>query len=210
MVTILSFDVGVKNLAYCLFEYHNLKDFQIHEWNILDLVCDTEVARKGGISLNNQCDVLLRRLKDLFETTHIDYVLIENQPVLKNPTMKTIQIIIYTYFRMLKVNEEKSIIDVILVNANNKVKFVTTVLSKKPEMNIVVSPVPSEPSSSTTKGRLRYKHNKEVAVNGTRGLLEYLNHHDSLAYFCSCKKKDDLADTLLQGLYYAHNVLRIG
>ena len=209
MVTILSFDVGVKNLAYCLFEYHNLEDFQIQEWNILDLVCDVVVERKSGISLNNQCDVLLCKLKELFETTHIDYVLIENQPVLKNPTMKTIQIIIYTYFRMLKVNEEKSITDVVFVNANNKVKFVTTVLSKKPEMNIVVSPVPSEPSSSNN-GRSRYKHNKEVAVNGTRCLLQYVNHNDSLNYFCSCKKKDDLADTFLQGLYYAHNVLRVG
>lgn len=209
MVTILSFDVGVKNLAYCLFEYHDLNDFQIQEWNILSLVSDTVTDRRSSPQLNTQCDILLCKLKETFETAHIDYVLIENQPALKNPTMKTIQIIIYTYFRMLKVNEGKSIIDVVLVNANNKVNFVTTVLSKKPEMNIVVSPLPSK-SSILSKPGLKYKHNKEVAMNGARSLLEYMNHKESLAYFCSCKKKDDLADTFLQGLYYAHNVLRVG
>lgn len=204
-MTILSFDVGVKNLAYCLFEYHNLKDFQIQEWDVLDLSCAAEKGKKGP-SLNTQSDVLLGKLKELFETSHVDYVLIENQPVLKNPTMKTIQIIIYTYFRSLKTNEGKSIIDVVLVNANNKVRFVDNVLSKDQEMNLVLPPPLC--SSKTKDSRSRYTRNKEVAVKATIGLLEYVKHVECLSYFTSYKKKDDLADTFLQGLYYAHSGLR--
>ena len=32
-----------------------------------------------------------------------DYVIIENQPVIKNPTMKTMQVVIYTFFQTMKV-----------------------------------------------------------------------------------------------------------
>ena len=47
-----------------------------------------------------------------------DHIIIENQPVLKNPTMKSIQIMLYSYF-LLKNKKMKSIQ---LVNACNKLK----------------------------------------------------------------------------------------
>ena len=37
--TILSFDVGIKNLAYCIIEFKN-EDFTIKDWNIINLVDD--------------------------------------------------------------------------------------------------------------------------------------------------------------------------
>ena len=41
---ILSFDVGIKNLAYCLIEFNNkdCKDHKILDWNIIN--CSKEVS----------------------------------------------------------------------------------------------------------------------------------------------------------------------
>jgi hypothetical protein len=60
-----------------------------------------------------------------------------------------------------------------------------------------------------TSGSVTYRQNKEIAVQAVEFLLTNQPHHDqSLRYFNICRKKDDLADTILQGLYFAHNVLR--
>ena len=49
---ILSIDVGIKNLAYCLFHLKNETDFAIAKWNVLDLVSDQKmicgVSKKNG------------------------------------------------------------------------------------------------------------------------------------------------------------------
>jgi len=202
MVTILSFDIGIKNLAYCLFEYNNVNDFDIFEWNIIDI-------RDGKVksTLYEQSDFLLKSLDNLFSLKSIDYVLIENQPVLKNPTMKTIQIIIYTYFRNLKINCEKKITDIVLVNANNKGKFVE-MLSSSTEIGLhfII------PSSEDIPNR--YKRTKQISIIATQKLLDKQlvrsmhTYRDCVKFFEECKKKDDLSDTLLQGLYFCNKVLR--
>jgi hypothetical protein len=143
--------------------------------------------------------------------------LIENQPVLKNPTMKTIQIIIYTYFRNLKTNEGKLLRDIMLVNANCKVRFVHNVLTPHFALEVRSPNNGTKQGTRTlktggtngTSGSLKYRQNKEIAVRAVASLLTNQPHHDtSLRYFNVCRKKDDLADTILQGLYFAHNVLR--
>ena len=49
---ILSIDVGIKNLAYCLFHLKNETDFYIAKWNVIDLVSDQKmtcgVYKKNG------------------------------------------------------------------------------------------------------------------------------------------------------------------
>ena len=40
-------------------------------------------------------------------TETLDYVLIENQPCMKNPKMKSLQMIIMTYFLLKKCNYKK-------------------------------------------------------------------------------------------------------
>ena len=45
-------------------------------------------------------------------------IVIENQPVLKNPTMKSIQIMLYSYFLI----KNKNIKIIKLLNASNKLK----------------------------------------------------------------------------------------
>ena len=49
---ILSIDVGIKNLAYCLFHLKSDTDFSIAKWSIIDLVSDQKmtcgIAKKNG------------------------------------------------------------------------------------------------------------------------------------------------------------------
>ena len=55
-------------------------------------------------------------LDKTFESNDYDEVIVENQPSLKNPTMKSIQMIVYTYFLI------KSDVKVEMINAKNKLK----------------------------------------------------------------------------------------
>lgn len=91
----LSFDIGLKNLAYCIVK--RLEPLELGEWEIVDISGPNihEISRK--------CIVFLDELYPKLDAEIT--VLIENQPVYKNPTMKTVQIVIYTYFQMLAVHD---------------------------------------------------------------------------------------------------------
>lgn len=197
-VVILSFDVGIKNLAYCLFRFFKeTEDFEIIDWNVLDIHTDDKDFDS--------------RSHRLFEVTHntfsghldkIDYVAIENQPVLKNPIMKSVQLMLYSFFKMSQFNQKQEnekneeqnhcikMID--FVNASCKVKYATTELCKKP--GFVVPDIKEDLP--------RYRKTKETSVQYTKELLRVLEKDTQLEYFNKFKKKDDLADTLLQGLYF--------
>lgn len=49
---ILSIDVGIKNLAYCLFHLKSNTEFSIAKWNVIDLISDQkkicEISKKNG------------------------------------------------------------------------------------------------------------------------------------------------------------------
>lgn len=49
---ILSIDVGIKNLAYCLFHLKNENEFNIAKWNVIDLISDQKqtccISKKNG------------------------------------------------------------------------------------------------------------------------------------------------------------------
>ena len=51
-MNILSIDVGIKNLAYCLFEVKNDVEYSVIKWNVIDLVSDQKyvcgVKKKKG------------------------------------------------------------------------------------------------------------------------------------------------------------------
>ena len=52
----------------------------------------------------------------------VDKVVIENQPAMKNPTMKSIQMMIYSYFLMNGVCYDSPITNIEMINARNKLK----------------------------------------------------------------------------------------
>ena len=79
--------------------------------------CKNTKLQELAIKLVTQ---LQRKKKNILQ---VDRIIIENQPVLKNPTMKSIQMILYTFFIEHGLMKETSpITDIILFSARNKLK----------------------------------------------------------------------------------------
>lgn len=186
---ILSFDIGIKNLAYCELDKATGR---IHRWDVINLLQEDE--RCKNVKLDEMCMRILDAMNDQFQDAKYAYVLLENQPVMKNPIMKSVQIIIYTYFQMQKmlfgeVNEVK------LVSARNKLNKLTGVQLEADEEAVF---------SSMPEG---YKKNKKMAVAYVRRLLDkhVPNGNDERikTLFNKSKKQDDLADAFLQAWTFA-------
>jgi len=216
MKKILSFDVGIKNLAYCLMCVDNKS---ILDWGILNIsidhVCDHNMKGKSCDKSASKCDKngfklctghsklkmysdrnlknikkidnhmfhmgkqIIKKLDEKETFSEVDIVCIENQPALKNPTMKSVQMIIYSYFLMKEIN------DIQMINARNKLKVYT---GPKIECNI----------------KETYKKNKFLAIKYCDFMIRENKEIDKKYHdlYDSSKKKDDLSDSYLQGIYY--------
>ena len=95
---ILSIDPAIKNLACVAMDIKKsfIDEIKINECKLIDL-CNGKKAKsiKFEIIMNNLLDELGN-----INMENIDIVLIENQPALKNPTVKSIAVAIYTYYKM--------------------------------------------------------------------------------------------------------------
>jgi hypothetical protein len=187
---LIGWDIGIKNLAYCVVEIKN-ENFKIIDWNIIDLRNDNQIEGKkkcAKISLKDLSRSLYENLEDNKIFKNFDYVIIENQPVLKNPTMKSIQMILYSYFafKSLKLKNFK---DLILMNASNKMKVYT-------------KPIDSELTEKITKLKSKYSRNKKLSILHSQLILDSYSTKDWLEFFNSNKKKDDLADSFLMCMYF--------
>lgn len=89
MSNILSFDVGIKNLAYCIL---NSETREILLWNVCEIPTN---SIKKQIEFLNECT---------FWDFQIDVVIIEKQPG-RNMKMRTIENILCVYFIMKGVSQ---------------------------------------------------------------------------------------------------------
>jgi len=115
----------------------------------------------------------------------VDNLIIENQPSLKNPTMKSIQMILYTFF-YLRSKDKNHLMNIEFISATRKMAYCKA-------KGLI---------DKDTKVTKNYKTTKQCSVIVGKIILESRSEYES--YF-SRAKKDDLADCLLQGLAY-HNV----
>ena len=169
---ILSFDVGIKNLAYCILEYPNiihcevitLENSTYHAKLYVDLIK----------SLDSRKEILL----------NVDTVLIEKQPSF-NPKMRIIAGCLQTYFFIRGV-----------VDSEQKIKVIKF-YSPKNKLKCYNSNEPLE----IPEGGNKYSQTKKAGVVICEKLLIESNK-DFLAFFKGSKKRDDLADSYLQGLTY--------
>lgn len=177
MTQILSIDVGIKNLSYCYIDVKDDKSIVINNWNNLTLT--EENVKK--LKLEEISDLVLTNLIQHFDDNfYADVVLIENQPMLKNGLMKTIAVIIYTYFNMMKI-QFGNIQQVKFISATNKLKHCDKL------------------SLST------YKDRKKLSIEIAKNYLQqYQNQY--LEWFESQTKKDDCADCLNQAIYYINTL----
>lgn len=124
------------------------------------------------------------------EFLEVDEVLIENQPSLINPTMKTISALIYGYFTMRGVVDKdktkSKISNIRFISPSNKLKINKETTDKTLE-------------KAKTK-REEYMMTKDLGKKYCKALIEEDKKH--LQFVESVSKHDDLCDAFLQGFYY--------
>lgn len=216
---VLSIDVGIKNLGVCLMRIDNKKDIEeIIIWKTLSLIenkteicsgvlkngklcksqgkykyegncycmkhkCDGSILSKKekasdidiitlGRNIKYELDELL---KDI--SINIDYVLIENQISTLASRMKTIQGMIVQYFII------RDIKNIDVVSSQNKLKLL------------------KEYDNVENIKKTSYTERKKLGINLTNRILES-NEKLSKNKELFIGKKDDLADALLQAIYY--------
>ena len=212
----LSFDVGIKNLAFCSLNDNK----QILDWGIINLdknpkcqcglqkecqksatfivTCDNgetkysctthnkKYKKKKKINADrdifNLSKILINELNLKVDFLNHDVICIENQPALKNPVMKTVQMILYSYFMIEGATKDKLVEQVHMINARNKLK-----VYKGPPVEC--------------KYKEKYKRNKYLSVEYTK-LMILDEEKKFIDLFNESKKKDDLADAYLQGIYF--------
>lgn len=179
---ILSFDVGLRNLAFALIESdvsgHRVS---IHRWEVLN------VDPSAGLVPS------LVQTLDESDLSGADFVLIENQPCLRNPKMKTVQVAIHAYFETLRhyMGPDQGLrYPVRLVSASNKL--------------LGVAGAGDKPT---------YKDRKRLAVSRCLDFIETelvetegsMSRDKCRSLFEITKKKDDLADCLLQAVWFVRS-----
>jgi hypothetical protein len=215
---VLSWDVGIYNLSYCILEKNEeTKEIKIIDWDIVNLVDNEEMKKNRTLLFEN----IPRKLYEKPQLLNVDIVVIENQPSLKNPQMKSIQMILYSYFLILgkiigNKQETSSYIDKIdFCSASNKLKVydgpeikLEEKVSKKKKILEVIpdaeNVIIAEPEKKKKGSSIKYADKKRLAIE----YAKYYVHKDNQNYvefFDNHKKKDDLADSFLQGLYYIKN-----
>ena len=151
----------------------------------------------------NACDVDLitigRSLKctfdDIFtEECVITGVVIENQISPIANRMKTLQGMIAQYFIMKDIN-----IPIEFVSASNKLKGVCD--------NVAIDKSCSDSSEPVSKPEsLTYNQRKKMGVERCGQMIRHNNYTEWYQFFLNSKKKDDLSDAFLQGIWYIrHN-----
>lgn len=222
--TILSWDVGIKNLAYCKAVFYS-DHFNILSWDVINLSDEvsckiekcklkaiynlnnvfyckkhySEINKKNNksskicanankISINDLTISLFRHLdeknKDFYD---VNEVIIENQPSFKNPRMKTVAIILYSYFMLKGVHETNNLFHL------SCVKFIAP--SKKLSV-----------SKNNTKEILNKEENSNKVYSITKKLGKLycqalISEYDKTTLL-KTKKKDDLCDCFLQAFSY--------
>ena len=225
---VLSWDVGIYNLSYCILEYENKDDVKIIDWDIVNLVDNEEIKKNRNLLFEN----IPKKLYEKPQLLDVDLVVIENQPSLKNPQMKSIQMILYSYFLILgKVigngENHSSYIDKIeFCSASNKLKLYDgpeIILEEKKsrkknveqivlevdntENKDIVQETTSEKKPKKKVNAIKYADKKRLAILHAQYFLE--KNPNYIEFFNNHKKKDDLADSFLQGLYYIKNIKEV-
>lgn len=138
-----------------------------------------ESKKANEVDLFNIGLNIKNKFNDLFkEDGKIDYVIIENQIGPLAIRMKTIQGMIVQYFIMSNLNVEH----IEFISASNKLK------------------------DCDVKDKEKYSDRKKLGIAKCLGVLTLdFRFNEHISYFNSHKKKDDLSDAFLQGLWFINN-----
>ena len=178
------------NIGWC--EKHYEKESNIYKRRCIKKI-DQSCAKQSLVKLGKS---MFEKLDNIPELLQCDEIIIENQPVLKNPTMKTIACMLFSYFIIRGINEKKGLF------TQDKLNFVSA--SGKLKVN-----------KKDTKNELKKGKNEKDVYNITKGLsIKYCKTiitNEDLNYLNKYKKKDDLCDSVLQAIriFYGENIPNI-
>lgn len=201
-------------IGYCKTHIKNIREFNKKKENKKNFI-KTWSVNSNPIYKNNfssQMEKLLEGLEKFFKRIiltpyHIINqtpikisnlnIYIENQPVFKNPIMKSISVGIYTFFCMKKILFNNLISSINFINATVKTNkdFVF-------KLNKIIN------IKSEIKDFEIYKKRKDFSEDIVKQIMPkliyneiFLNNIISLSNYIINKKKDDMADTLLYQIY---------
>ena len=189
--TLLSIDLGTKNLAYCVLTVNTDKTLiSVKRWGIINIHTHlpTTASKKPTIS---DLNIALQRslLKEELEKD-VDLVAIENQPAgfhrNANTKMKTLSHCIEAYMFHKCPGRQ-----VVFVSPKGKFCF-----SPADEVDRV---------KRLKTAAARYRNHKRMAIEAVQNRINSgaltLEDKTLSTMWSNSKKKDDLADCLLQGMY---------
>lgn len=179
---ILSIDVGLVNFAFCTLHIGTDTNLiSIREWkvqNIYEFSPESPPVNNRKYDIYDTTRRVVHMLDVIFKDMTFDHILIENQPCVKNPMMKSIQIVIFSYF---------------MIKTSSNIKFISA--SNKLKVKHQVEDVKSK--------KLTYKEKKLMSISICYNyLVSVIKDSTNTSYFNQSKKKDDLADCFLQGIYF--------
>jgi hypothetical protein len=273
---VLSIDVGIKNLAFCLLEKENSEHFTIKKWDSIN-VSEKVVAtcsfiekkitcnKPAKFSKDSQCFCLKHSKKQSFiiPTSELKknivhkqkisnlleladkYKIIYPKPVKKAELIDLIDDYIdKTCFETVS-STNASKVDIVTIGENIKMRFDEIFSDEEKIEHIIIenqiSPIANRmktiqglitqyfimkgnyeniefiSASNKLKDEIVTLKNKSENTYANRkklGISKCLDHltnnhlyHTNLDYFNEHSKKDDLADSFLQGLWFIHNKL---
>lgn len=156
-----------------------------------------ETSKKKSASEIDLVEVgrnMKRCLNELSDMTDITHVVIENQISPIANRMKTIQGMLAQYFIMINEN-----IDICFVSSANKLKQFNNIELKN---EIIENKETTKTNSYKPKNNPNYKENKKDGIYFCNSILNSNEHLHNWKEHMLTKKKDDLADSFLQGLWY--------
>jgi hypothetical protein len=206
---ILSFDIGIRNLSYCIVSIPSEKevilwsDIFIENWENIDIFVSngSEVKNSKKVNIERVIDLLIETLnsrKDIFTAKQIDLVIIERQMRVA-PRNLMLSSALLMYFKLLHYKCE-------LIAASHKLQLEIhpvffTGFNKNELVTQFCYEKDKNKSASTNKTR-----RKQVAVQMCKYVTERIGNHQMwLQKLDGGLKKDDLSDCLLQCLRHVQS-----
>jgi len=183
---VAAFDIGTKNLAFCIVRSDESSGWDIVRWGIWDIRSDATLRspatkrKPRTLAIEDIFDRVQYHIvqnEEAFEG--VDAILIEDQPPRGHIVMKRVQFILWTMLRMMYPGAR-----VACIPSSRK-------LEVKPDTETVVRIV-------SAKARLSYASRKKESVLRTKEILRIGCKSETLDVF---KKKDDVADCFLMCMH---------
>ena len=137
---------------------------------------------------------LIKILEENKELAECKYVCIESQPITTNPLMRLLGDILYGYFTLKQMQK----------NINGNVMFCGSINKLKPEFLNKILPCSVIDKIHTKHLKNKHAENKVISKLVCEEFIKY--NPDYCAMYFKHKKTDDIADCLLQGLFYINNI----